>query len=457
MSFAPPVGYYVGVDDRPLRFHVMSVGEGLMALVVFPDDMTMLFDCNVRREHKDDILGYLAEHIPRRRDRDRSGPVQWIDVFVNSHRDQDHYRGLSDVNDAFPVKAIWDSGQTGATSQDDGYQFYMRLRRSLRETHGSRVLAVPIPSTTPLISPGGANVYCLCSARAFEYQRIFEPRTDEVFEYREPKIQHTNCIALAIHYASRSLLLTGDTDWRAWKEKIVPRFSDTGLLRANVLVASHHGSRSFFRDEQGDETIFSLLSFDDYLGAIKRIQPSVTLISCGEYDSNHHPNKDALSIYNERTKHGQVYTTEEQGTFAGVIDRSGGWSVTPARFRPSRRCVGPSFEINCNQGWLDVVELNSGDEVEPGTSLEISIAARDGLLEPDDEVRVEWQASYGGIKGDHERQTLYSKPDPWLFSYGKYKFNWTVEYEGTHLVRCRIVNMKKKLDVTNIFVVNAVR
>ena len=451
-----PIGFYVDGGGKSLRFHLIDVGEGLMTLVAFPDDTTLVFDCNVRREHRDDILAYLADHIPPRSDPKRRGFGRWIDIFVNSHRDQDHYRGLADLNDAFPVKSIWDSGQTGATNRDDGYEFYMRLRRSVKETYGGRALVVPVPSSTPLVSFGGADVYCLCSSKEFESQRIFEPDPEEVFEFREPKIQHTNCLALAIHYAGRAILLTGDTDRTAWREKVVPKFGDTGLMRANVLVASHHGSRSFFRDDQGEETIFSFLDFA-YLGAIKRIRPSVTLISCGDYDSNHHPNKEALEIYEDRTAHGQVYTTKEHGNFAGLIDSSGRWSVTPARFRSSRKRSGPSFDIRCVYGWFGDKELMSGDAIETGTTLEFSVAARDGLLDPDDKVRVEWEISEGGVSGDHERQALHVKPNPLLFSYGKYKFSWEARYEGRHLVRCRIVNTQTEIDLTRIFVVNAVK
>lgn len=456
MGFMEPIEFYVDGEAKLLRFHLIDVGEGLMTLIVFPDDTTMLFDCNVRREYRDDILAYLADHIPLRTDPKRRRYGRWIDVFVNSHRDQDHYRGLSDLNEAFPVRSIWDSGQTGATNRDDGYEFYMRLRRSVRETYGHRALVVPVPSSTPIVSFGGAEVYCLCSSKEFESQQIFEPVADEVFECREPKIQHTNCLALAIHYAGRAILLTGDTDRTAWKEKIVPKFGDTRLLRTNVLVASHHGSRSFFRDDQGEETIFSFLDFD-YLGAIKRIRPSLTLISCGDYDSNHHPNKEALEIYEDRTAHGQVYTTKEHGTFTGLIDSSGRWSVTPARFRSSRERSGPSLDIRCRYGFFDDKELTSGGSVEIGTTLEFSVAVGDGLLDPDDRVQVEWEVSEGGVNGDHERQALHVKPDPWFFSSGKYKFSWEARYEGRHLVRCRVVNSQRNIDITRIFVVNAVR
>ena len=457
MAILGPIGYYSDGDAKPLRFHLIDVGEGLMTLIIFPDDTTMLFDCNVRQDHMEDVLAYLADHIPVRLDPELNDFGRWIDIFVNSHRDQDHYRGLSSVNEMFPVKAIWDSGQTGATIRDAGYEFYMRHRRFLKDKYGNRALVVPDPSSTSLISPGGAQVYCLCSSGEYGSLRFYEPKAEDVYEYREPKVQHTNCIALSIHYAGRSILLTGDTDWKAWKEKIVPNFDKTGLLKTNVLVASHHGSRSFFREEKENRGWWPILRFDDdYLGGIKRIRPSVTLISCGDYESSHHPNKDALEIYKERTAHKQVYTTKEKGGIAGMIDRNGRWTVTPARFKPSVNHSDSLFDIKCRYGFFNK-ELPSGSAIETGTSLKFSVVPGDGLLDPDDKVRIEWEVSHGGINGDHERQAIYVKPDPLLFSFWKYKFEWEVEYEGRHLIRCRIVNTQKNYDVTRVFVVDGVK
>lgn len=70
----------------------------------------------------------------------------------------------------------------------------------------------------------------------------------------QAKIQHTNSMVLLIVYAGRKILLTGDSDWKSWKEKIVPNFSKYSINYENtdILVASHHGSRSFFTDEANE-------------------------------------------------------------------------------------------------------------------------------------------------------------------------------------------------------------
>ncbi|MCX5657995.1 MAG: hypothetical protein NTZ48_07265, partial [Candidatus Omnitrophica bacterium] len=224
--FFQPLEFYTSAEKNPLSFHVLNVGEGLMVLIVFPDKTTMLYDCNLIQDNKDDIIKFLGQHIPSRYDTSKKEDVQWIDIYVNSHRDRDHYRGLSDVHDVFEIKSIWDSGRSGETTEDTDYQYYMRLRRTLIEQYGDDAVFVPVPSTMPILSIGGVQIYCLSSSEALQ---------EKMSLLEKAKIQHTEAVVLSLHYAGRSLLLTSDSDWKAWKEKIVPGFSESGILKTNIL------------------------------------------------------------------------------------------------------------------------------------------------------------------------------------------------------------------------------
>ncbi len=455
MSFGKPLDYYCQPENRPLRFHLLHVDEGLMLLIVFTNSATMLFDCNIRDDDKEEILAYLSAHIPLRLDTDTKTSKKWIDVFVNSHRDQDHYRGLSYVHEAFPVKSIWDSGQTGATTQDADYQYYMRLRRTLKAKYGKDAVVVPAPSLSPLVTCGMASVYCLCSSKDFGTTRFYESAIEEVWEERAPKIQHTNCIALVIRYGGRSLLLPGDTDWKAWKEKIVPNFSASGLLRSNVLVASHHGSRSFFTDEQENETIDPHANPDNtYVDSLDHIKPSITLIPCGAYESQHHPNEDAEQIYKNKTPYCQVYTTNDKGSLVGMIRDDGKWTVAPTRFCPGSNRPGPSFEIKCMADG-DFAPKPSGSAIRIRNHLRFSVVPSGGLTDPDDMVRVDWEVSNGGVNDHHEHQDIYYKES--TARGGKYEFERDLVWEGTHLLRCRVRNTGKNFAITKVFVVNGIR
>ena len=83
--------------------------------------------------------------------------------------------------------------------------------------------------------------------------------------------------------------MTGDSDWKSWKEQKVSNFSEIvpNYENTDILIASHHGSRSFFTDE---ETI-DLEQYPDttYIKSIELINPIITLISCADYNyKNYH-------------------------------------------------------------------------------------------------------------------------------------------------------------------------
>jgi beta-lactamase superfamily II metal-dependent hydrolase len=456
-----PLAYYTNEHEEKLHFHLLNVGEGLMFLLIFPDNTTLLFDCNVTGDNEMEIIDYLKSTIPFRYDNEKDNYTQYIDIFVNSHRDEDHYRGLKKVNEKFPIQSIWDSGETGATTKSSNYQYYMQLRRYLREKYGNQAVIIPKPSQYPLIEYGDTKVYCINSSLEYDDEnqymstaKFFELVESQLIE--EAKVQHTNSIVLSIQYGSRSILLTGDSDWAAWRDQIMPSFQDSGLLKSTILIASHHGSRSFFTDEaQNDHIDMEENPDTTYIEHIYEISPAITLIPCGNYEQKHHPNKEAEIIYKENTANEQVYSTFSKLTMAGYIDIYGNWTVIPVRFVPKSN-INRNFSIKCvcrNNGFSE--QGNSGDNFLVGCTLDFSVHSSFGILEPFKDVKVIWEVSNGGIKNDHDHQEIYyknkSETEP------KNKFSRKVSYEGTHLLRCKISNKKKKIYATKVFVVNGVR
>ena len=217
MELTKPLGYYT--DNTALRFHMLDVGEGLMILIIFPNDQVMLFDCNVTDDNESTILDYLSANIPFKINPATGNTEQFIDVFVNSHRDEDHYRGLKKINAQYPIQSIWDSGQTGATTKSLDYEYYMGLRRRLKEKDENN-LKVLVPTETPVATFNGVEIFCFAGKE--DFQSGFDNGIT-VFK-AAAKIQHTNSIVLKISYGGRDILLTGDSDWKSWKEKIVPNF-----------------------------------------------------------------------------------------------------------------------------------------------------------------------------------------------------------------------------------------
>ena len=440
------------IDESDFRFYLIKCGSGLMHLIIFPDSTVMLFDCNVTNEDEVEIISFLDKHIPKRYDKDSKKEEKFIDIFVNSHRDEDHYRGLKKINEKFKIKSIWDSGQSGENTDSSDYNYYMYLRRELKKKSEDNLL-VPTPSNAILKTIDTVDIYCLAAEADFVYQ-------DEIntSEY-ETKIQHTNSMVLLMVYRGRKLLLTGDSDWKSWKEQIVNNF--TGIVpnyeNTDILIASHHGSRSFFTDE---ETI-DLEKYPDttYIESIELINPIITLISCADYNyKNYHlPNIEAMGLYKKYTSGeiDQIHTTHEKGTLCGYIDKNGNFGVVPDRFKNrmplfDRKIYLKAYK-NVNNEWI---EIKSGEKVNIHTSVKFSLYEIGNVLSSNDRVTICWEVCNNGIGEDCEHKEVYKKGQN--ENSDKYSFSREVVYKGRHLLRCRVKNSSNFFDGTVVFLVEGV-
>jgi beta-lactamase superfamily II metal-dependent hydrolase len=88
------------------------------------------------------------------------------------------------------------------------------------------------------------------------------------------------------HGRTSRLLIPGDVESKAWEDMI-----DAGLkLRANVLIASHHGRNNGYHEE-----------------AMDLIRPEVVIISSDKIPAK----DDAIKKYEKRA---QVFSTREHGS-----------------------------------------------------------------------------------------------------------------------------------------------
>lgn len=278
----------------PTTLHFIDVGEGNMTLIIAADGTKLLYDCNVTTDNNERVLGYLTNVL---------GGGQPIDVFINSHRDADHMRGVKMIHAKFPIKKIWDSGVTGNTPNSSEYRAYMDLRRTVGDmvvkrrtkyTYGNTIL------------------------------RIFNAKNDDL--PNDPnaqsiviKVQHTD----GYNTDLGSALLTGDTNAPAWNKSIVRDYGQIDL-KSDILLASHHGSISFF-DDPGDEKYY-------YEFHAKLISPELTIISVGP-NSYGHPDPKAIELYEKYTKGSKqgnkTFRTDLKGTMKLTLKDESGWELSP--------------------------------------------------------------------------------------------------------------------------------
>ncbi len=217
-----------------------------------------------------------------------------ITVFICSHRDADHIRGIRTIHTAYPIGAIRDPGVAGTTIDSPEYEDYMALRREI----GGKT----IQARTKL-QIGGATV------------RFMNSADEDLADANDQSV------VMKVEYGSSSVLFAGDTSFRPWKEKILSFYADE-RLRANILLASHHGSLTFF-DDPSDEKHY-------YTSHISKIGPTMTLISVGP-NTFGLPDQKAMDLYNKYSigsnKGNKVYRTDEQGNMRLILKQGGTWSL----------------------------------------------------------------------------------------------------------------------------------
>jgi len=268
-----------------LQAHFLDVGCGNMALIQLPDRTALLYDCNVTAENQSRILGYLKQVL---------GESTHIAKFINSHRDADHMRGIELVHAQHPIDVVWDSGVTGTSTDTPEYRTYMRLRSQIGYTE---------IDSKKLWTFGDVVVRCLNS------------KDEDMSDANDQSL------VLKIEYAGNSVLLAGDTSFSPWKSTILPYYGDR--VHSTILLASHHGSRTFF-DDPGDERNY-------YVAHLKKINPDMTIVSVGP---NVHdlPDNKAMELYEKYSsgsnKGNKVYSTEDKGSMRLSLKEGDGWSLT---------------------------------------------------------------------------------------------------------------------------------
>jgi beta-lactamase superfamily II metal-dependent hydrolase len=187
---------------------------------------------------------------------------------------------------------IKDSGVPGATTDSPEYRTYMALRRRIESS---------------IVDPQIRHQY------GGALLRYMNSHWDD---YTDPNEQS---IVLKVEYKGRAVMLAGDTPARPWSEKILPFYGDD--LKSSILLASHHGSLSFF-------DLPSSRSY--YVEHLEKIKPDMTIVSVGS-NSSGLPDKKALEFYKEYSKGSKqgnkVFTTEENGTIKLTLKDEGGWSL----------------------------------------------------------------------------------------------------------------------------------
>lgn len=199
---------------KDLLITVLDVGQGHASLLRFPGGQTMLIDGG---GFSDNSLFDVGERIVAPYLRQRK--IGTIDTVVLSHPDADHLNGLLYILKHFRIGEVISTHKAAGT---DSYKDFIKILNERQIRH-------------PAI------------AEIKRQQRINGIDAEIIYPWPDPEISCAACpganncsLVIRISYGGKAVLFPGDIE--ACAEKLVV---DQGHeIKADVLIAPHHGSRN---------------------------------------------------------------------------------------------------------------------------------------------------------------------------------------------------------------------
>lgn len=245
-------------DRYPFSVHFINVGNG-DAILVHTDNVNIMVDAGEYTES-----GTAADYL-------RHADIDYIDLFIATHTDNDHIGDFAHVSDECEIGEIWISD----FCRKDEYQ----------QTDDEKILYKTIQDKNiKVVSPdiGKYNIGDL-TVEVLSPDRKYSEDND-------------NSLVVRIIYDDISVLLMGDAGERAEKNLI---FNCTDV-KADILKVGHHGSKT--------------AATEDFL---KAVSPKYAVISVGD-KNKYLPNRDTVDRIENSSA--ELYRTDVDGNIIIASD-----------------------------------------------------------------------------------------------------------------------------------------
>lgn len=286
-------------DPNVFRTVFLYVGQGESTLLAIPegeDYNYVLIDSNQDEESGGiEIVNLLNDLF--------DGEKKELLVYINTHPHKDHLKNIKQIYDKIGIKQLWHSGHKPGKDHKESYEELNYVIKKLGEKNVFRLRGSKVDNKLDeeLIILGDITYNVLAPAD-YVSDEIDKEKPDD----RYARI-HEQCGVIRFKYGEnqKQILITGDADYKAWKENITKYHKDR--LNSTVLSAAHHGSRSFFWENSDTDK-------EPYKEHLDNIDPSYVVVSAPkDKESKHdHPHKEAVALYKDKVGDDNVFHLGEK-------------------------------------------------------------------------------------------------------------------------------------------------
>lgn len=237
-----------------------------------------------------------------------------LDYYINTHPHKDHNAKIKEIQERFGISELWHSGHT---PKGDHKSSFEEMKDVINQLGSEKVFLLKGTNSKNKVRNSKDEKDVIRELGSISYQvlapaeYVKDDIEDENVETHYARI-HEYCAVIKLTYGNpeKSILITGDSNCIAWKKHIVEYHK--GILKSDILSASHHGSKDFFW-ENGD------VDLDVYLEHMDSIKPEYLVISAPKESKHGHPHEEALEQYKKYLIEENIFNLGEGG-YCLVVD-----------------------------------------------------------------------------------------------------------------------------------------